>query len=334
MKTAYLYRLLPLLATVLAWGVASESMATCSFQNGTSAAIVQFTIPPLVVNSDTAPGTILTTVSEESSSTDVLCNSTGQIWQGYRGLVDSDLRTDNPLADVYQTNVPGIGFRAAWANNNSPKLTAGNLITPWHKGSSNVTKGALYAIKIHAVIQFVVTGPVATGTIDTSQLTADWQYDNLPMGQLRFNSVQVDIQPGTCSLVDKNITVPLKDIGTNDFDTNGISPIVSDSRFKISLEKCAKDMQVDYRFTSAGSTGVTNNTILNIATGVNAAAGVGIQILDANDNLLAFDTDHTANAKTTQDQAFSIPLKARYIKTGNVKSGKVAAVATFEVYYR
>lgn len=207
-------------------------------------------------------------------------------------------------------------------------------MTPWHKGSSTVIKGYGYPITIHAAIQFIVTGPVGNGTIDTSKLVADWKYDNRVIGELRFSSVPVNIQPGTCYLIEKNITVPLNDIGTDDFDVSNVSPVVSDDRFKIQIEKCSQDVKVDYRFTSSGSTGVTGNNILNIESGSGMAEGVGLQILDSNNNVMVFDTDYTPVQKTTLNQNVTIPLKARYIKMGSVKSGRVNSVATFEVYYR
>ncbi|MBE6431952.1 MAG: fimbrial protein, partial [Escherichia coli] len=83
-----------------------------------------------------------------------------------------------------------------------------------------------------------------------------------------------------------------------------------------------------------GSTGITSNNILNIESGSGMAEGVGLQILDSNNNVIAFDTEYTVIEKTTLNQNVNIPLKARYIKTGNVKSGLVNSVATFEVYYR
>lgn len=91
----------------------------------------------------------------------------------------------------------------------------------------------------------------------------------------------------------KNITVPLNDIGTDDFDVSNVSPVVSDDRFKIQIEKCSQDVKVDYRFTSSGSTGVTGNNILNIESGSGMAEGVGLQILDSNNNVMVFDTDYT-----------------------------------------
>lgn len=50
--------------------------------------------------------------------------------------------------------------------------------------------------------------------------------------------------------------------------------------------------------------------------------------------MLSFDQTYTAVSSTSANEVAEIPLKARYAKTGNVKAGKVDAVATFEVFYR
>lgn len=333
LKTHYLWRLF-VVAFLIIGGV-PKVLAQCTIiDNGGNPAQMTFAVPTLVVNSDAAPGTIITTVDVANAAVTVKCTTAGEIWQGYTVLTNSDLRSDNPLASVYQTNIPGIGFRAAWANNAHAELTKNYLISPWHKGSTTVFAGDTYDIIIHAVIQFVVTGPVSSGLIDTSQLSADWKYVDKVVAQIRFASASVVVQANTCELVEKNITVPLKEITYRDFENN-LSPVVSDDRFRIQLEKCAANMAVDYRFTSAGSTGVSGGgEILDIASGTGAAEGVGIQILDQNNQIIKFDSEYAVVAKTTENQSITIPLKARYIKTGTLKGGQVNSVATFEVFYR
>lgn len=110
--------------------------------------------------------------------------------------------------------------------------------------------------------------------------------------------------------------------------------IITDERFNISLTECSADTRVDFRFTSSGSTGVTNGHTLNIADSAQVASGIGIPILDKNNTLLTFDQDYTATTSTGDKEAVDIPLKARYIKTGDVRPGKVDAVAIFDVFYR
>ncbi|MEK0207753.1 fimbrial protein [Klebsiella michiganensis] len=314
------------------WSQAAR--ASCSFKEGTQPAQVTFTIPPLVVNADKQPGTILYTEQQTSNTVNVSCNAYGTIYQGYTALSDSDLVTGITLDKVYATNIPGIGVRAGWGNKTSTPLNS--PITPWHLGSSTVNKSdGTYNIVITAAIQIVVTGPVSSGILDTNKLVVDWKYDDLIVGQIRFNSTSVNVQANTCNLVEKNIVVPLDNIVTSEFRESNVSRVVSDDSFKIQLQGCAKDIEVDYKFTSVGSTGVSGaSTILDIATGNGAAEGVGIQLLDFSGNILQFDKEYLAVANTTENQSITIPLKARYIKTGTLKAGEVNAVANFEIYYR
>lgn len=281
------------------------------------------------------PGAILYSQTVVGSETTIDCDADGSIMQGYTVLTSSDARTDNPVANVYQTNIPGIGIEAKWANNDSATLNAGNVITPMHLGTSTITaKDSTYMVTVKAQVQIVVTGPVSSGVIDASRLQADWIYDNLTIGQLRFSPISVNVTANTCSLIEQHITVPLKRIAVSDI-VNGYSDIVTDDNFKIQLAQCGAGLKVDYKFTTAGSTGVSgNNDILNIASGSGAAEGVGLQILDSNNNVLKFDDEYTAATQTTDGQSLTIPLKARYIKTGTVKGGKVDSAATFSVFYR
>ncbi|MBA3215512.1 fimbrial protein [Salmonella enterica] len=316
------------------WFIPLPSKAGCEFTDGSVVSTTTFNIPALTINEDTEPGTVLYEQALVGNKTNVRCHGVGAIYQGYTQLTSSDKRADNPLPEVYQTNVPGIGIQTAWNNTGgSATLNANNLIIPWHIGSAN-TENKSYVLTIKAGLRIVVTGPVSSGVIDTSQLQADWKYDDLVVEQLRFSPVTVNVKANTCNLVESNITVPLRDIMIGEIH-NGFSDVVSDSRFKIQLEQCDAGLKVDYKFTSAGSTGVSGNSdILTIADNNGAAQGVGLQILDSNNNVLQFDREYNVAVNTSDGQSLIIPLQARYIQTGPVKAGKVDSVATFEVFYR
>lgn len=309
-----------------------SASASCSIAGGDEPSTSTITVPALTVNADEAPGKVLYSQEVSGDVISVPCTSDGEIRTGYTMLTDSDERTDNPLTRVYQTNVTGIGVRMGWVKDGQT-ITSGALVTPMHLGSSRTEPKSTYSIHSRAQVQFVVTGEVSSGDIDTSQLSADWLYDGVTVARIRVSPTTVIVQSNSCNLVEKNVLAPLSTIVASEL-ANGVSRTVSDDSFKIQLNNCSAGIQVDYQFTTAGSTGVTDGNILNIATGDHAADGVGIQIMDSNDNVLQFDRNYTAVAQTTQDQSVTIPLKARYIKTGNVKAGQVDAVATFAVYYR
>jgi type 1 fimbria pilin len=185
----------------------------------------------------------------------------------------------------------------------------------------------------HASLQLVVTGRIEDGFLNTSNLTAEETWGNEVMAQLLVSPASVHVQTNTCNLVDKNIYVPLKTVNTADFDGQ-YSDVLTDGNFKIEISDCRAGTRLDYQFNSAGSTGVIDGKTLAIASGDAAASGVGIQILDKNNTVLSFDQTYTAVNSVSANETVEIPLKARYIKTGDVKAGKVDAVATFEVFYR
>ncbi|EJM7985614.1 fimbrial protein [Salmonella enterica] len=305
--------------------------ASCSILGSGNPTTSTFSIPALIVDGDAQPGEIFYSTEETGEAITVSCDGDGEILTGFTVLTDSDARTDNPLEKVYQTNVPGVGIRLGWAKEGGV-ITDASWVTPIHVGVSR-TQNATYPLHSHAQVQFIVTGPISNGSLDTAQLNADWLYAGTTVAKVRFSSASVNVRANTCNLMDDNILAPLETITSSEL-ANGVSRVVSNSSFSIQIENCSAGTQVDYQFTSSGSTSVTNGNILHIEKGDNAAEGVGIQILDTNNNVLQFDTDYTAVTQTIQNQLVTIPLKARYVKTGTIKAGKVDAVATFSVYYR
>lgn len=306
--------------------------AECHINDNEEPTTSLFTIPPLTINADAAPGTIISTQKVSGKEIKVHCTGGGAVYTGYSFLTDADERSDNPLSSVYQTNVPGVGIRIAWSKD-STTFNSNSWIKPIHRGSASLSS-TTYPLMSYAEAQFVVTGIVESGVVNAEKLNADWMYDGTLTARIRYSPITINVTANTCNLVEKNITVPLNDITTSDIK-NGFSEVVSDNRFKIQLERCAAGIKVDYRFTTAGSTGVSGNSdILAIASGNGAAEGVGLQILDSNNNVLKFDNDYNVAAQTTDGQSVGIPLKARYVQTGTVKAGKVDSVATFDVFYR
>lgn len=325
--------LLSPLLLLLASAFFHSAHADCTF-NGSSDvdAVVTFQLPPMiVVEPDTPVGTVIYDASVESKEVKVDCYGDAQVRRGYVYLTDTDARED-VMPGVYQTNVPGIGVRAAASSERFPGYNEEDIVRPMHylgsiHGSSQSTS------TFRAAAQLVVTGDIQEGDLDTSRLTSMDILGNAAIGEMRFSPASVHITTNTCNLVDRNIYVPLRTVNTQDF-TGQYSDVLTDGSFKIVITDCAAGTKVDYQFTSAGSTGVTNGNILGIASGDSAAEGVGIQILDQNNTVLQFDRNYTAITSTQDKVPVDIPLKARYIKTGEVKAGKVDSVATFEVFYR
>ena len=295
--------------------------------------VMTFQLPAVIqVEPDAAVGTIIFEQNVESGRVQADCHTTGNKNKGYVTLTDKDAREEG-MQGVYQTNVPGIGIRMAESMDETPAFTSKYIVTPMHFYSYGGSGSTHIDNMYHASLQLVVTGRIEDGFLNTSNLTAEETWGNDVMAQLLVSPASVHVQTNTCNLVDKNIYVPLKTVNTADFDGQ-YSDVLTDGNFKIEISDCRAGTQLDYQFNSAGSTGVIDGKTLAIASGDAAASGVGIQILDKNNTVLSFDQTYTAVNSVSANETVEIPLKARYIKTGDVKAGKVDAVATFEVFYR
>lgn len=319
------------IALCLLGALCRPAYATCTFDGG-NGGVTTFVLPPtILINPDDPVGTVIYDDKVESVEITLVCDDRdAQVRDGYTAIVDADAR-ENVLPGVYKTNVPGIGVRAAASTVQFPDFMTSDLIRPMHFVGYESNTHSTFRYRTAA--QLVIIGDVQEGYLDTSRLYSELTYDNVRVGGIQFSPASVHITTNTCNLVDRNIYVPLRTINSQDFDGQ-YSAILTDDRFKIEITNCAAGTQVDYQFRSAGSTGVTNGNILKIAEGDLAASGVGIQILDKNNAVINFDQEYNAISSTSDKAPVEIPLKARYIKTGEVKPGKVDAIATFEVYYR
>lgn len=305
--------------------------ADCSFSNPDVDPTILFTMPAqMVVETDVAIGTIIYSGETVGASHGLNCSGNVQVREGYTALTDVDY--SGVLAGVYKTTVPGIGFRAARAENQTAAFTDNNIITPFHY-IGTAGGWVSYDSTYHVGVELVVIGKVQSGTLDTSQFNADYQMGSLTAAKLRFAPTMVNVLANTCNLVSKDIAVLMETVTAGSL-SQGYSPVLTNDSFKIEVANCAPGTHIDYQFTSAGSTGVSGGNILNTAQGDGAASGVGIQILDKNNQVLSFDQQYTGIESASGEGVEAIPLKARYVKTGTVKGGLVEAVATFEVYYR
>lgn len=307
------------------------SWADCAFSNPDADPTITFTMPAqIVVEPDTAIGTIIYSDETAGQAHGLTCNGTVQVHEGYTALTNADY--SGVLPGVYKTSVPGIGFRAARAENQTAAFNAENIIAPFQY-TGMIGNLATYDVAYHVGVELVVIGTVQPGTLDTSEFNADYQLGSLMAAKLRFAPTTVDVRSNTCNLVNKDIHVLMDTITTGSV-SEGYTPVLTDDRFKIEVMNCAAGTHIDYKFTSAGSTGVTDGNILHIASGDGAASGVGIQILNGQNQALDFDQGYTVMDSAGGAGVETIPFKARYVKTGAVKGGKVEAVATFEVNYR
>ncbi|MGK9176057.1 type 1 fimbrial protein [Yokenella regensburgei] len=241
--------------------------------------------------------------------------------------------------DVYKTGLEGIGFkiRSVWSNSvvigNDPRLYF--TIGPNYPGGG----GGLWLSNIY--IQFYITGavengnvtlpsPLVGGWVTTSLSTADgalFQNVNIKGGPITFNvascktpDIQVDLQ--------KHASTEFTAVGT----TSPATP------FNFEIKNCDPNINsVNYTFkpgpgVTLVSAGNSDQHITLDST--SSASGVGIQVLDAYDTPVPFNTKITYGGyNKTTGGSYTIPMKARYIRTGAISAGTANSAVEFTMTY-
>ncbi|WP_225610355.1 fimbrial protein [Pseudomonas sp. PDM19] len=259
---------------------------------------------------------------------------------------------------VYQTGVPGIGVAILTLGQPLPASTpmtncsatgACNYIYSWHMGFD---------------LSFVKTGDVSPGVIQGSQLptmarslissnTVEYQRVNF--------SGSINIVSRTCQTPD--VTVQMGSHKTDEFSGRNSSTPWTD--FSISLNNCPAFngyyQGTGPKWSSDGTIANLNSrknnviqvsiwpTIMPLDPGLSildldpspagmppAATGVGVQIADQTGTpwpLIAF-RESGITPSSVEGASYTIPLKARYVQTGDtISAGPANATATFTLNY-
>lgn len=273
---------------------------------------------------------------------------------------------------VYETGLPGVGVVITGICrpvNRCLIPRADNTFSPF-----NMTdRDTHYSNRIGRgwIVWFIKTGNIAPGTISGSQLPSLKTYIApspsyiAEVGNLNTVSFagNINFVSGTCATPDVNVSLGSYDVGA--FGTVGATTPWVDSSIK--LTNCAPAFSGYYDLNNstvsligAGTlpAGTRNNNLLNVAltpqnpiidatngimavsstTAAPAAGGVGIQMAwgNASGSPTFFNLNGTQNFTPPSDgrQSITIPLAARYIRTGpSVTPGRADGKVTFTINY-
>lgn len=251
----------------------------------------------------------------------------------YMFLTFNTAQGQSSFTDVYQTNIPGIGFKA-WTTFLS-KTYIGNKPVYWYRHNS--TGGSAYITSIY--IQFykisdnvgagkiLFSSPLIRANTSSNGNTAD----GLPYDYLGLASSITVIPEKGCSVVNYDKTVTLSDVKKNDLIKN-IGRYENGSAFNIKLD-CTSDTKVSVNFDGTAMSG-HNDVLDNSSSGADSAGkAVGIQLV-YNDAPISLNQKMNVidNSLSQQDLVF----KAHYYFNGNseIKNGIVTAVTTFTFTYQ
>ncbi|WP_232246021.1 fimbrial protein [Serratia plymuthica] len=246
------------------------------------------------------------------------------------------------FTNVWSTNIPGIGIRlyreAGSVSNFYPH-------TLNFSGNSNVTlNGGYFKIDVVKTAAQTGTGQLTTGLYTNYYM--DGTGPGLPLLQSIVDANSLTIVTSTCNVDSgsKNKVVNLDTVtaasfgavgstqGEKAFDLN-INCVggVGENLLPGNAGQGIVNVRFDYTPDSSNAPGVIKSQ-----SGANTASGVAVQLLTGSTTQPIKNGDAVNAGRTVPNQAntLTLPLKARYYRTGTtIKGGNIQSTATFTIEY-
>jgi type 1 fimbria pilin len=149
---------------------------------------------------------------------------------------------------------------------------------------------------------------------------------NIPGLYVHLSALAEPTQP-TCTVNTSNITIPLGDVQASALATVGAtSPISATQSVVLS---CSGNPSVNMTLRGTQASGAPAN-VLALTQEASAAKGVGVQLLYRN---IPLSVDATQNLTTSSGATLTVPIAARYYRTGDLEGGLANAAATLQFAY-
>ncbi|HET8747750.1 MAG TPA: fimbrial protein [Ramlibacter sp.] len=251
--------------------------------------------------------------------------------QGQAYAVHATSLQPSGVANVYKTGIPYLGVRIVEVTSFT---SVRNSPTRWATPALNF-KGALSP---SYQVSLVVIAPVTAGgdSASVGEIAFDYISDSPDalvnarmLHRLRLKSFNTQT-PGTAPCTTSDVTVNLGSRNASEFGGPGSTTAATD--FTIELRNCPSGAgRIAYQIDPATAVVPgTGNTVVALDA-ASTAAGVGVQLLDATGAPLAMASKRTV---ANSGGNYSIPLKARYYKTGpTVGGGAANSAMTFTISY-
>lgn len=341
---------LPLKLALLSWGIFTGLLAQaaeCRFADGYVVQNVSVTLSTSLSIARNAPigpiGNELL-ITNGSSSTKIDCDWGPDNKTYFMDQLISPGSTTS-TSSVYQTNVPGIGIKVRVSDilGGSILYTVENTLTSLgyiDKAASTVTTN-IATVQLNKVyVQFYITGPVTPGdiTFNSPMLKAvvgpNYMSDD---GALTYSNLTItnSIPVTVLACETPDITVDLKKHDSSDFPRIGSTSAATS--FNFTIKNCPTNLNsVNYTFKPASGItlkGSGDDQYLTL-DGDSTASGVGIQMLYGDGSSIPFNskTEYTDYVASTGGD-YTIPMKARYVRTGTISPGTANSAVEFEMSY-
>ncbi|MGV2860443.1 fimbrial protein, partial [Serratia odorifera] len=231
--------------------------------------------------------------------------------------------------NVYRTNLSGVGVRVTYKPR-SYFYTAPPAKIWSFSGESiySVNSGDL-------TVQFVKTGPIASGSLLPGSLTRYYAVSDVDNSSADITTLTMGagntVTQLACSLNATNIQVPLGDVLATEF--TGVGTTLKPKAFNVGLA-CDANAKINVSLGGAQSVESSDSSILQLtnAGSDGVAKGVGVQLLYNNTPL---KLNQLLALKTSAGGQETFPFTAHYYQTAaNITAGSANATATLNISYQ
>lgn len=249
--------------------------------------------------------------------------------------------------DLFQTDNPNVGVRysvsngAATSCNGTPTtVSTGRLQIVCHQQIQPASPGQNYSLIVSA--QFVKLANTVAGPLTTIPSLSVTNGINNQSGNFAWGNVFTGAASGSFSTLTCSVTTPSIVVAVSQANTSRLASIGSTdgaAAFNIGLN-CNPGVKASMTLTDATTPSNTSNT-LSLGTG-STATGIGYQVL-YNGNLISFGPDSALAGNLNQFSVMTspaaggpvtVPLTARFIRTGTMVPGTAIGKATFTMSYQ
>src|SRR6266702_7387476 len=215
------------------------------------------------------------------------------------------------MANVFQTDVPGLGLRFAVP-------TGWGGVTAYAPFAETLSPTSDQSNDFRMTAELIATGPVGVGTFTTMpSLTISFSGSCITPLTVTWNVTPGTTVTGlTCSVTTPSVDVTLPRVLATNLSTVGAA--TGAASFKLGVN-CPQGINVNVTLTDA-SNGSNSSTTLGLAPG-SSAAGVGLQILNGS-TPVAYGPDSPTKGNLSQWLAgksaggpMDIPLTVQYVRT-------------------
>jgi type 1 fimbria pilin len=319
--------------------VGSQSAyAACYVRSGYKAQVINMKLGRVLVTPSSQVGDTLTTgqfpINQVSNigSCSRGGSSIGRIMQG----------SPTNFTNVWSTNIPGIGIRLYREAGSVSNFYPHDIR---FSGNTNVTlNGGYFKIDIVKTAAQTGTGQLTTGLYTNYYM--DGSGPGLPLLQSIVDANSLTIVTSTCNVDSgsKNKVVNLDSVTAASF--GGVGSTQGEKAFDININ-CVGGVGENLLPGSAGQ-GIVNVRfdytqdpsnapgVIKSETGANSASGVAVQLLTGSTTQPIKNGDAVNAGHTIPNQAntLTLPLKARYYRTGStIKGGNIKSTAVFTLEY-